>query len=466
MPPTQPGLFPNEPASGSELLRIDKGKARLSPAQRKFNELTGQIARARADLAAWQDHGRRVDGRVVNELLPLEAQMRQAQRKLIVLIDQLLCDPKPSPKLRGAQRDALLDLLVELCGFLLQHGPDPEIEALHDRHAEMSLAEQRAEDEQIDLEITESVISDMYGADVLAAVQAEGGDADDMLLRAQAYVRERDRAELSAAQAGIDASSDEPPRERTARERRAEQSAERKRAEAREASESVREVYRRLVRQLHPDREPDPVQRERKTGLMQQINRAHAEGDLLTLLTLQMEVEQLSADELAELPAQRLAHFNRVLNEQWQLLKEEIRNCIDALQIGLADDGPRRLSRPRELDALFESRLREIRQIHKRNEEILARLSDSKLRRACLDELARDWKLFQRVQAEEDRELDSLIDELEAFHAGYGDRDLDDFPFADDFDPFAAPRSPHLHGGPSQSAGSKSKKKRKKRRKR
>ena len=49
-------------------------------------------------------------------------------------------------------------------------------------------------------------------------------------------------------------------------------------------SQSIREVYRKLAGALHPDRESDPQERERKTALMQRVNQAYAKNNLLQLL--------------------------------------------------------------------------------------------------------------------------------------------------------------------------------------
>ncbi len=50
----------------------------------------------------------------------------------------------------------------------------------------------------------------------------------------------------------------------------------RREAEAQQATQSVREVYRKLASALHPDRETDERQREAKTALMQRVNQACA----------------------------------------------------------------------------------------------------------------------------------------------------------------------------------------------
>lgn len=62
----------------------------------------------------------------------------------------------------------------------------------------------------------------------------------------------------------------------------------------------LREVYRALVRWLHPDREPDAQRRQQKTELLQKVNEAYRGGDLMTLLDLQVEAGLLTAEERAE----------------------------------------------------------------------------------------------------------------------------------------------------------------------
>lgn len=92
---------------------------------------------------------------------------------------------------------------------------------------------------------------------------------------------------------------------------------------AKEVSQSVREVYRKLASALHPDRETDLAVRQQRTEQMQRVNQAYEAGDLLSLLNIQLELEQIDADHLASLSAQRLAHYNQTLKEQLAELKAE-----------------------------------------------------------------------------------------------------------------------------------------------
>jgi hypothetical protein len=89
------------------------------------------------------------------------------------------------------------------------------------------------------------------------------------------------------------------------------------------ASKSVREVYRKLVAELHPDREPDEQERQRKTELMQRVNTAYGKKDLLQLLELQLEIEQIDPEHLSNIADNRLKYFNKILNEQLAELERE-----------------------------------------------------------------------------------------------------------------------------------------------
>jgi hypothetical protein len=107
--------------------------------------------------------------------------------------------------------------------------------------------------------------------------------------------------------------------------------------EAQRTAQSLREVFRKLAGALHPDRELDPERRAAKTKLMAQVNEAHGRGDLLALLELQLRIEQIDAEHLANVEEVRLVHYNRVLVEQLAGLRAEIEAVEAAFhdQLGL-----------------------------------------------------------------------------------------------------------------------------------
>ncbi len=91
-----------------------------------------------------------------------------------------------------------------------------------------------------------------------------------------------------------------------------------------DAEQSLREVYRRLVSLLHPDREPDDAERLRKTALMVEANAANAKQDLLALLQLQWRVLAQNSDAIAQITDQKLRQFNLMLDKQLSTLEREL----------------------------------------------------------------------------------------------------------------------------------------------
>ncbi len=176
---------------------------------------------------------------------------------------------------------------------------DAEIEAIFDRHGDVSHADLR----QAELAQAEAMFSHLLGEQAIKGNQAQS--LDELMehaaerLAAQTQVR-AEQTQLTRAQ--------QPPRGRQAEAvRQLQEDA------ARQASQSVLEVFRKLASLLHPDRETDAAERARKTALMQQAKQAYQADDLLTLLTLltlQLQTEQLDGQHLAGLPDARLIHYN------------------------------------------------------------------------------------------------------------------------------------------------------------
>ena len=62
---------------------------------------------------------------------------------------------------------------------------------------------------------------------------------------------------------------------------------------------------------------------------MQRVNQAYDGNDLLTLLGLQLEIEQIDAGHMASLTPQRLAHYNQILREQLAELEAELARSVE-----------------------------------------------------------------------------------------------------------------------------------------
>jgi hypothetical protein len=166
----------------------------------------------------------------------------------------------------------------------------------------------------------------------------------------------------------------------------------RREAEAQQATQTVREVYRKLASALHPDREADEAQRATKTELMQRVNQAYEANDLLALLELQLQIEQIDTSHIANASEQRLKHYNKVLGEQLNELKSELEHVEMAfrMEFGL---GPGRGLNPRKLGVILEQTSREWR----------AELDQQQRELRMLDDVAttKRWLKRQRQQRRE-----------------------------------------------------------------
>jgi hypothetical protein len=108
---------------------------------------------------------------------------------------------------------------------------------------------------------------------------------------------------------------------------------------------------------LHPDRETDPQERERKNALMQRVNQAYSKNSLLQLLELQLELEHIDQSAINNLSEDRLKHYNKILKEQVKELDRSfsVSNAIFAKAMGYRPSSTCRpktsclTSRPRHL---------------------------------------------------------------------------------------------------------------------
>lgn len=106
-----------------------------------------------------------------------------------------------------------------------------------------------------------------------------------------------------------------------------------KRQSAREArlqqAEEIRKkslstIYRQLAKVLHPDLEPDPERKQRKSALMQDLTAAYRNNDLHSLLRLELAWIEREEGDLERLTDEKLAVYNQVLKEQTDELQWEL----------------------------------------------------------------------------------------------------------------------------------------------
>lgn len=315
-----------------------------SPEHKRFQTLLGKIDKARQRLQAWQEQLPLFAQAHAARVAPLEAELRAARRAWAFELETL----QGGQRWSRADAATLSEMICDICGGLLEADgePDAELKALYNRHAEVDFDTQ----DQLHLDSMKAMLETMGGLDL-------GDDpvesAEDLLQRARAEMADQARQAQEAQQARPGRGR-KPPRQ-TAAQKRAEE-------DARRISQTVREVYRKLASALHPDRVAAAVpaaERASRTALMQRANTAYEAGDLLALLELQLQIEQVDLAHAANVAAEQVRHFNKVLAEQLRELESEIdeRQLAFCASYGLMAE--RRLD-PARLDLLIKDEMREI----------------------------------------------------------------------------------------------------------
>ncbi|PXX38084.1 MULTISPECIES: J domain-containing protein [Burkholderia] len=282
--------------------------ASLSKAQKTFNTLVEQIEKRRERLGAWEAVMPVFQKKFVDGLLPLE----QASTALRIRLLNLLDDAFLQKGLSKAEQRTLSALIADMARDLLDISDDAQLKVIYNRHSASDDDDRAATDRAPTKQASESTP---------AAEPADDLDTlspDELAKRMQAELDEQFKRDMAAHEAreAQRAKRKKAPRQSAAQARRE--------AEQTESSKSIREVYRKLASALHPDRETDPREQERKTVLMQRVNHAYAKGNLLQLLELQLEIEQIDRRAIAGLGEDRLTRYNGILEEQIRELDQEI----------------------------------------------------------------------------------------------------------------------------------------------
>ena len=294
-------------AAGGTGLRVGRAQAQtLSPAQKRFNKLLDSIDKFKAQIAEAQ---RLVDTyRVLysDTLTPLQAQNNAAMRRMALLLDERLARKGLSP----AHKKSLIDILCGLCELLAASG-DEAMAALHDKHSPQSLREIKEAESARIRNMMKNALGDRLDVDL-------EDESLDPMARLEAFLsaakaKQADEEEQAQRHHAAKASK-KPP---TAAQRKAGQQQE-------DAKLVLRQVYRQLASALHPDREKDPAEHQRKTALMSQANAAYAQQDLVTLLHIQQRIEQLEPGAISEMPEARIAAMTTLLKQQAAELEDEL----------------------------------------------------------------------------------------------------------------------------------------------
>ena len=212
----------------------------------------------------------------------------------------------------------LRQILVEQLDDVLAHlveKPDRDLQALFERLHDVSYA-QAVQDDLKEAQVGMAAIFDELGLDVqVPELRADMTEGDAAVAAAQLA------HELRRAEESRDAEKQKPRHEKTARA-----AEERARRHEQLRKDSLGAIYRRLAKELHPDLERDPAERERKSRVMQDITAAHTRGDLHVLLQLEVEWLVPASGDATGLSGDKVRAYTASLKEQATELEAEIQS--------------------------------------------------------------------------------------------------------------------------------------------
>jgi hypothetical protein len=342
---------PESPGRAVTVLGVLGSASVLTKAQRKFNKLIERLTQQRVELTRWQAFRQVYHQRLADHYQPVAARLREKRVAMVRLLDRTM-DGKA---LKARERAKVRDIIGHLLSQVLAEVQDEDLVRLYDKYADRSFADEQQEN----LDLMRTLASEAFGVDVAAYA---GGESPEELVH---WLDEQVQA------------ANPEPRRSTARKKTAKVRA--REALQREAAQggtrAVREVFRKLASELHPDRETDPAEHARKTELMQRVNQAYKAGDLLALLELQLSIEQINPAALAGLADERLRHYIHVLEEQSRRLRDELSELTAPFLMAVGEVAYGKLS-PAIVQRALEADIREIQGMVRAVEADLVRFRD------------------------------------------------------------------------------------------
>lgn len=307
-----PNALPLTDFSGLALRASDHAK--LSPAQKRFNELlarievlTHQVQR----LQAWSDRHRHAH---VQALYTAAQEVRELRKNLLLFLHEQLHSADLTAQQQRMARNklrSLIDLLSPLA--------DPQVQALADLYANDEVDQEQAQ------ELAEA--AERVRAKIEAAL-GQPIDNPSQYRTPEAMVA----AGMRQWQRQQEADDDRKAAKRAARKAKNKPLAEKAEVQQTDAKTTLRTIYRQLASALHPDREPDEQERKRKTSLMSEVNAAYEKADLSTLMRLQMQVTQVDPQASARMADDKLQAMCLLLKEQVSALEDD----LDQMQFRLS----------------------------------------------------------------------------------------------------------------------------------
>jgi hypothetical protein len=280
-----------------------------SPAQLWFNKLMGRIRHLTADLQRLDQLKHTYQAPHHQAMAVLEREVAEQKKAIALKLHEHL----EVSNLTVVQRRDLFDVVASLLR-MTEHMQDPALLALMGDYIPQHRENEALKKSMVALRAAQlrKMVEELLDPEEADNIPDDPDELMAILHSKMAQTRAQDSQEA--------AFGTHSPRKRkrpSAREQQSQQ-------QAQDAEATLRSIFRQLASSLHPDRETNPVERERKTALMSQVNAAYKRQDVATLLHMQVHMLSEDATTVARMGGQQLESMTRLLKQQVASLSADV----------------------------------------------------------------------------------------------------------------------------------------------
>ena len=283
---------------------------KLSKLQKQFNYRTKRIKSLKKKIDTLKNASDAYFRRYNSEILPLEDKIVDARITFVKLLDKHYQDKY----FRKVEKLAIQEIIEEEAFNLAEEFGIDEMIEIYDKYSSESYEEVMEDSKQIEQAFTKSFIENMFDVEI-----DDLGDLDDVenMQKLQEEIQQKMEEREKAYQ------EQRKKRKKTKAQQAKEEAKEKKLQEdAKNLSKTSRAIYMELVKELHPDKEPNETEKVRKTEIMTKVTEAYEKNDFFELLKLQIEYKEGNS-QVQLLKDQQLKYYNKLLQDQIRELQQE-----------------------------------------------------------------------------------------------------------------------------------------------
>ena len=311
-----------KPASASKksLVLAAADKKQLTKAQQAFNRLVKKVESLRGaikkEIARLDD----VAKEFTDQVAPLDEKLVGVRQQFVLLVGPYLMNDQITAK----DKKVLSEMLADQIGMIhdrlgsIPEEIEPFFKLVHGQSLKEAQQAQWDEDREQLMEMAREMgMKNVDFSKIKRDMPPEEAAAEAMRL----VMQMKQEHERILAEEELKKSKKKKSRSVQKKEDLAKQA-----EEARKRS--ISKIYRELARALHPDLEQDEALKPRKTELMQKLTEAYRSNDLHTILQLELEWIAGESDNIERLTDEKLAVYNKMLQEQVRDLEDELGSVI------------------------------------------------------------------------------------------------------------------------------------------